>query len=211
MRIHYELWCTSDFLLRVGQQEATGSAHQFRASLVFRAFALEAFLNWLGQQLLPHWKYLERLKPKEKLDVLAELVHVKPDYGSRPWQIVDHLFSFRNDIAHGKPEAPTSSVRKRAGFVGHQLWVTPYEPSELHAAGDYVYQSTGGDGLPRWTQANRGIENRDIVLWYTVGATHIPRLEDWPVMPVVHTGFKLVPTGFFDRNPGLDVPRNTPK
>jgi primary-amine oxidase len=31
-------------------------------------------------------------------------------------------------------------------------------------------------------------------------------LEDWPVMPVQHIGFKLQPVGFFDRNPALDVP-----
>lgn len=86
-----------------------------------------------------------------------------------------------NAIPHA---APTSSVRKRAGFITHQLWVTPYEPREMHAAGEYVYQSKGGDGLPRWTQANRTIQNRDVVLWYTVGVTHIPRLEDWPVMSV---------------------------
>ena len=52
----------------------------------------------------PHWEYLERLKPREKLDLLTDLTHVKPDYGSRPWQIVKELFDFRNDIAHGKPE-----------------------------------------------------------------------------------------------------------
>lgn len=101
--------------------------------------------------------------------------------------------------------APASSVRKRAGFVTHQLWVTPYSPAEMHAAGEYVYQSSGGDGLPRWTQANRSVADTDVVLWYTVGVTHIPRAEDWPVMPVFHTGFKLVPTNFFDRNPALDV------
>ncbi|HKV91560.1 MAG TPA: hypothetical protein VJW20_03310 [Candidatus Angelobacter sp.] len=36
--------------------------------------------------------------------MLTDLTHVKPDYGSRPWQIVKNLFDFRNDIAHGKPE-----------------------------------------------------------------------------------------------------------
>jgi primary-amine oxidase len=38
------------------------------------------------------------------------------------------------------------------------------------------------------------------------GATHIPRVEDWPVMPVQTCGFSLQPVGFFDRNPTLDVP-----
>ena len=35
---------------------------------------------------------------------------------------------------------------------------------------------------------------------------HVPRPEDWPVMPVARCGFVLKPTGFFDRNPTLDVP-----
>lgn len=104
VRIHAELWHTANCLLNVGQLQREGSAHQFRASLVFRAFFLEAFLNWMGQHLIPHWKYLERLKPREKLDLLADLINVRPDYGLRPWQIVNDLFGFRNDIAHGKPE-----------------------------------------------------------------------------------------------------------
>lgn len=100
-----------------------------------------------------------------------------------------------------------SFVRKRAGFVDHHLWVTPYSPKELYAAGDYPNQSRGGDGLPAWTKANRPIESRDIVLWYSMGITHIPRPEDWPVMPVHKTGFKLSPNGFFSRNPAMDVPK----
>ncbi len=104
VRPHAELWHTANCLLDAGQREPKGSTHQFRASLVFRAFFLEAFLNWLGQQLIPHWRYLERLTPREKLDLLADLIKVQPDYGSRPWQMVKVLFGFRNDVAHGKPE-----------------------------------------------------------------------------------------------------------
>jgi hypothetical protein len=115
VRTHAELWHTSNCLLKAGQHQMEGSAHQFRASLVFRAFALEAFLNWLGQHLIPHWKYLERLKPTEKLDLLADLAHVKPDYGSRPWQVMKDLFGFRNDIAHGKPESLISETLEDLG------------------------------------------------------------------------------------------------
>lgn len=103
-RIHAELWHTANCLLRAGQQPKESSAHEFRASLIFRAFYVEAFLNWLGPQLIPHWKYLERLKPREKLDLLADLIQVKPDYGGRLWQIVKELFEFRNAVAHGEPE-----------------------------------------------------------------------------------------------------------
>ncbi|HEY4396940.1 MAG TPA: primary-amine oxidase [Acidimicrobiia bacterium] len=101
---------------------------------------------------------------------------------------------------------PESSVGRRAAFATRNLWVTPYRADERRAAGDYPNQHGGGDGLPRWTAADRPIADTDVVVWHTFGVTHIPRPEDWPVMPVESTGFLLAPVGFFDRNPALDVP-----
>jgi primary-amine oxidase len=103
--------------------------------------------------------------------------------------------------------APTSSVRKRAGFLNAHLWATPYAQDEMYAAGFYVNQSKGGEGLPKWTKANRPIDNQDLVVWYTLGVTHIPRPEEWPVMTVHKASFKLMPSGFFTKNPALDVPK----
>jgi primary-amine oxidase len=102
--------------------------------------------------------------------------------------------------------APESSVGRRAAFATRNLWVTPYHPAEQRAAGDYPNQHPGGDGLPRWTAADRPIVGTDVVVWHTFGVTHIPRPEDWPVMPVECCGFHLIPVGFFDRNPALDLP-----
>jgi primary-amine oxidase len=96
--------------------------------------------------------------------------------------------------------------RKRAGFVDHHVWITPYKDGERHAAGNYPNQSQGGDGLPRWTAADRSIENTDVVLWYTFGHTHLARPEDYPVMPAAYIGFMLKPAGFFTENPGNDIP-----
>jgi primary-amine oxidase len=102
--------------------------------------------------------------------------------------------------------APESSVGKRAGFARYNLWVTPYAADERRGAGDYPNQHPGGDGLPKWTAADRSLVDTDIVAWHTFGVTHIPRPEDWPVMPVEYCGFHLIPSGFFDANPALDVP-----
>ena len=101
---------------------------------------------------------------------------------------------------------PEALILKRCGFITKHLWVTPFCEDECFPAGNYPNQHPGGDGLPRWTQANRSIENTDVVIWYTFGHHHIPRPEDWPVMPVTSCGFALKPTGFFDANPALDVP-----
>jgi primary-amine oxidase len=101
---------------------------------------------------------------------------------------------------------PQASVIKRAEFMTRHLWVTRFRPRERYAAGDYPNQHPGGDGLPRYTRNDEPIENADLVVWYTFGAHHVVRPEDWPVMPVTYIGFSLKPVGFFDRNPSLDVP-----
>lgn len=135
---------------------------------------------------------------------------------SRSWRIVNR--SHHNAL--GAPTAykllpaatptllahPDSSVGRRAAFASHNLWVTPFDPEERRAAGDYPNQHHGHAGLPTWTAADRAIVDTDIVVWHSFGVTHIPRPEDWPVMPVEYTGFTLLPSGFFDRNPALDVP-----
>ena len=102
--------------------------------------------------------------------------------------------------------SPNAWWRKRAGFVNHHVWVTPFAENEKYAAGDFPNQSSGGAGLIAWTEADRAIANTDVVFWYTFGHTHIPRPEDYPVMPTAYIGFLLKPNGFFGHNPANDVP-----
>jgi primary-amine oxidase len=101
---------------------------------------------------------------------------------------------------------PESYVMQGATFATKHLWVTPYHPEERYPAGDYPNQHPGGAGLPAWTKANRNVANTDVVVWYTMNAHHVPRPEDWPVMPASYISFMLKPLGFFDRSPALDVP-----
>jgi primary-amine oxidase len=135
---------------------------------------------------------------------------------SRSWAIVNP--AVRNGL--GRPvayrlvpratpsllAAEGSSIAARAGFATRNLWVTPYDPGQRRPAGDFPNQHPGGAGLPAWTAADRALEGTEVVVWHTFGVTHVPRPEDWPVMPVESTGFQLLPAGFFDRNPALDVP-----
>ncbi len=102
---------------------------------------------------------------------------------------------------------PDARVSRRAGFARHTLWVTPPRrgraPSRRAATRTAQPETVG---LPQWSEADRPLEESDVVLWYTVGTTHFVRPEDWPIMPVARAGFRLEPVGFFDRNPSLDVP-----
>jgi primary-amine oxidase len=113
------------------------------------------------------------------------------------------LVPAENTVPYAHPE---SGVRKRAGFLNHHFWATRYRAEEQHAAGLYPNQGRVGEGLATWAADGEGLENEDVVVWYTLGTTHIPRPEEWPVMPAARVGFKLLPAGFFTRNPALDVP-----
>lgn len=140
---------------------------------------------------------------------------------ARTWKIVNHdSLNYVGDPVGYKfvpgdnafpMGSPNAWWRKRAGFVNHHVWVTPYRDEERFGAGDFPNQSSGGDGLIKWTEQNRPIESADVVFWYTFGHTHIPRPEDYPVMPTAYIGFLLKPQGFFDRNPANDVPPSTKK
>ena len=157
----------------------------------------------------------ETLLSKEK-----DSQRVIDPFSGRYWKIVnqqvknhmDHPVGYKLIPGHTTfPLAlPESTIGKKAGFMYKHLWVTKNSDSEKYPAGDYPFQHPGGAGLPEWTKANRNIENEDVVLWYVFGTNHIPRTEDWPVMPVEKTGFHLKQSGFFARSPGIDVAPSKP-
>jgi primary-amine oxidase len=139
----------------------------------------------------------------------------------RTWRIIstEHANRFGHPTSYTLyPEStpvlladPAAPLTARASFATNHLWVTRYDPDQRYSAGDFVNQHPGGGGLPAYIAGDRDIDGADIVVWHTFGPTHVVRLEDWPVMPVTRCGFTLRPTGFFDRNPTLDVPPSAPR
>jgi len=196
--VHQHLFCARlDF-------DIDGSVNEVHETNVEPAPADDA--NPWRNAFLPQTTRLER-----ELDAQRDVDSAR----SRTWKVVNP--GVRNRL--GEPvgyklipgATPTllaqegSSIRDRARFATHNLWVTPYAADERRAAGDFPNQHPGGDGLPRWTAQNRPLLDTDVVVWHTFGVTHIPRPEDWPVMPVERCGFLLSPIGFFDQSPALDV------
>lgn len=100
---------------------------------------------------------------------------------------------------------PESNVHHRGQFATHHLWATRYKPEELYAGGDYPNQGLPDQGLPQWVADDESLDGQDLVVWYTMGITHIPRPEEWPIMTVHRGSFKIMSRGFFKENPVLNV------
>jgi primary-amine oxidase len=99
-----------------------------------------------------------------------------------------------------QPIRPENAAGAQAGFLEHTLWATRHRESELYASGQYV-TTDHPQGLPQWTERDDPLEGEDLVVWYTLGTLHVPRAEEWPIMPVAHMGFTLEPHNFFEVNP----------
>jgi primary-amine oxidase len=140
---------------------------------------------------------------------------LNPEY-SRNWKITNpnKLNSWGQAVAYkllagASPTLlahPDSIMAKRAAFAMYNIWATPFNAEEYSAGGPLTVMHEGQNGLGENTESDRDISQCDLVLWHTFGLTHVPRPEDWPVMPVEYCGFHLIPVGFFDRNPTLDLP-----
>ena len=156
--------------------------------------------------------------------VKSETVHTEAEgrlsaHASQPalWRVVNlanrgpmgYPVSYQLKPGHSATSllAADDNPQVRGGFSQYQLWVTRQSDGERFAAGPYPTGAKQADGLPVWTKANRSVDNTDLVVWYTMGMHHVPRAEDWPVMPVAWHELEIRPFDFFERNPALDLPR----
>lgn len=106
-----------------------------------------------------------------------------------------------------------SWIVKRAPFLKNTLWVCRDVEGEkgserVYPGGRYMPQTrdTPADSIGNWVKGGQSADGEDILVYFNIGTTHIPRPEDWPVMPVDHVIATLKPVSFFKANPSMDVP-----
>lgn len=104
----------------------------------------------------------------------------------------------------------TDYVLKRAEFINHHIFVTPYRKDEQYSEGKYTAHNTD-TGLGLWTKKNRNIRETDTVVWMTTGTTHVMRAEEFPIMPTEWVTAMIKPFNFFDETPTLDLPPAAPE
>lgn len=92
----------SNVMLKKVEKDQEGGFYLVMASLIFTAFAAEAWLNHIGSWIFKCWGDFERLPPLSKLNIVAEKLNIDIDKGIRPYRTLCELFKFRNTLAHGK-------------------------------------------------------------------------------------------------------------
>ena len=100
---------------------------------------------------------------------------------------------------------PSERFGDVTSFIQRHFWATKYHPEQLYATGFYPNQFPPGykDHLFEYANDNESIYNQDVVLWYTLGFTHVTKPEDYPIMPAGKVAVNFAPTGFFERSPAL--------
>ena len=100
---------------------------------------------------------------------------------------------------------PAARFGEPSSFTQRHVWITRYDPAQLYAAGRYPNQAPQGydNGLFRYVQDDESVYKQDVVLWYSLGFTHVTRPEDYPIMPAGRTTVDFAPKGFFPRSPAL--------
>jgi primary-amine oxidase len=137
------------------------------------------------------------------------------DETSRSWTIYDPSAATKTRRPVGYTVTPTENTatafpasreREPVAFTFHHFWVTPFREGQLYPGGTYPNQARRGDADTLYHYANDDeIYNKDIVVWYSLGETHVPKLEDYPVMSNVKLSVGFRPDGFFERNPALGL------
>ena len=135
-------------------------------------------------------------------------------FSARHWEVASHqhnaagrhtAYAIEMNAVPAPLSAPDYAPLLRAAFARHAFWVTRFKEDERYAAGDFPNQGPAGAGLMSFITPAEPLGTTDVVVWPTIGMTHVPRPEDYPVMPTETIGFRIVSHGFFDRNPALDA------
>lgn len=190
----------------------------FRFDLDVDGTANSLHVDQLRTQRLPEGNPRRSVWTAETVEARTEREGMRMSTMAAPerWRIVNPavkgpysgFVGYQIDSHSAMPLLATDDyMLQRAGFTQHMLWITPYNRRQLYASGDYPTVHPAGEGLPAWTADDRPISNQDLVAWVTMGFHHLPRPEDWPLMPVAKHSLEIRPVGFFSRNPAIDLPK----
>lgn len=99
---------------------------------------------------------------------------------------------------------------KRAKFATKQFWAYHANDERNFVAGELTNQSKEDTGLAKWLEEDKkedkSIRNSELSCNITLGLSHAPSTEQFPVMSMDKLEFSILPVCFFWKNPALDLP-----
>lgn len=107
-QIHYphaDLISVAQVSLEFAKEQKTGllACANFMASIIYSAYALEAYLNFFGSRYISDWEEIEKImRPFEKLVKITEHFNRNIDRSRRPFLSFSEIFKFRNSLAYAR-------------------------------------------------------------------------------------------------------------
>jgi hypothetical protein len=123
----YDVFC---HLKKLADPLTPGWLKAKMAALTMAAFTIEAHANHIGQIVFPSWKTIEKgISPLGKYKIFIESKKIEIKYGEAPFNTVNELMKWRNQIAHGTTETwntiHEATVETYDGLLGkieHSSW-----------------------------------------------------------------------------------------
>lgn len=104
---HNRLLSISSNFLTNTELELEHSTDGEWVSLILSALAIESFCNAVLETTEKDWNDYETANPRAKIRIICEKYGIKYDKNREPFQNLNWVISFRNKIAHAKPERIT--------------------------------------------------------------------------------------------------------
>lgn len=152
------------------------------------AFAIEAYLNHVGAMKVRTWESVERLGPKEKLELLEELCSFSIDREGPIYGTFTAVLAFRNTVAHGR----------------NDVWLEVGDPLELMETG-----MKGSRPRAHWelraspTEVRKWLDNAEEMMRLIQKAAGLADATAWSADPLAITyqaAYRIAPLP-----PGLKV------
>lgn len=111
-------------LNQLEQAKKEQDGHRFRwivPSMAFSVFRIEALCNIYGRQLFPHWDHFESTTFIGKITMISEFLGLTVDFSKEPWQTLNKMKTFRNALAHAKPQKVSKVHEVDEGYIERLL------------------------------------------------------------------------------------------
>lgn len=102
---------------------------------------------------------------------------------------------------------PAARIIKRAPFTKNSIYVTKYKENQQCYMGNYPVEKGILEGVV--DEDDDCIVNKDLVAWITLGFSHVPSAENFPILNSEKLTLNLIPENFFTGNPAMNVDINT--